>query len=191
EALANELIDGFPAGRPLDLIPAYATPLPITIIAEMLGVPVEMGPQLLDWSHAMVTMYTPGRSRAAEDAANRAAREFSGFLRAYIAERRRTPGDDLLSLLIAAQEDGQKLSEDELVSSVILLLNAGHEATVHQTGNAVRTVLMQDGDPRRFFGTPEATAATIEECLRIEAPLHMFTRYAYQDAEIAPGVRVR
>lgn len=188
EALANDLIDRFPAGEPFDLIPAYATPLPITIIAEMLGVPVEMGPKLLDWSHAMVAMYTLGRTREAEDAANRAARDFSDFLRGYLAERRRQPGDDLLSLLIAAHEGDQKLSEGELISSVILLLNAGHEATVHQTGNAVRAVLTQGGDPRRFFGTPEATAAAVEECLRFDAPLHMFNRYAYQETELAPGV---
>jgi unspecific monooxygenase len=191
EALANELIDGFSQGEPLDLIPAYATPLPITIIAEMLGVPVEMGPQLLDWSHAMVAMYTLGRTRAIEETANRAARDFSGFQRGYLAERRRKPGDDLLSLLIAAHEGDQKLSEDELVSSVILLLNAGHEATVHQTGNAVRAVLQQGGDPRRFVTTAEETAATVEECLRFEAPLHMFNRYAYQEMEAAPGITVK
>ena len=126
--------------------------------------------------------------RETEETANRAAREFSDFLRGYVAERRKKPGDDLLSLLISAQEDGQKLTEDELVSSTILLLNAGHEATVHQTGNAVRTILAQGGDPRRFFATPEATAATVEECLRFDAPLHMFTRYAYEEIEVAPGV---
>ena len=86
-----------------------------------------------------------------EETANRAAREFSDFLRGYVAERRKKPGDDLLSLLISAQEDGQKLSEDELVSSAILLLNAGHEATVHQTGNAVRAILAQGGDPAAFL----------------------------------------
>ena len=150
-----------------------------------------MGPQLLDWSHQMVAMYMHGRTRETEETANRAAREFSDFLRGYVAERKKKPGDDLLSLLITAQEDGQKLSEDELVSSAILLLNAGHEATVHQTGNAVRTILAQGGDPRRFFASPEATAATVEECLRFDAPLHMFTRYAYEDIEIAPGVVVR
>lgn len=191
EALANQLIDRFPDAEPFDLIPAYATPLPITIIAEMLGIPVEMGPQLLDWSHSLVAMYTLGRTRAVEEAADRAARDFSAFLRAYAAERRKAPGDDLLSLLIAAQEDGEKLNEDELISSVVLLLNAGHEATVHQTGNAVRAVLQQGGDPRRFVVSPEATAATIEECLRFEAPLHMFNRYAYQDMEAAPGIAVR
>ncbi|TPO01907.1 cytochrome P450, partial [Mesorhizobium sp. CU2] len=143
---------------------------------------------LLDWSHHMVAMYTHGRTRETEDAANRAAREFSDFLRGYVAERRKKPGDDLLSLLIEAQDNGQKLSEDELVSSTILLLNAGHEATVHQTGNAVRSILAQGGDPRSFFGTPEANAATVEECLRFDAPLHMFLRYAYEEMEWKPGI---
>ncbi|MER9752825.1 cytochrome P450 [Mesorhizobium sp. M0166] len=190
EALANELIDRFEPGG-VDLLPAFAAPLPITIIAEMLGVPVDMGPQLLDWSHRMVAMYMHGRTRETEDTANRAARDFSDFLRGYVTERRKRPGEDLLSLLIAAQEDGQKLSEDELVSSAILLLNAGHEATVHQTGNAVRSILAQGGDPRRFFASPEATAATVEECLRYDAPLHMFTRYAYEEIEAGAGIIVQ
>ncbi|MER8745075.1 cytochrome P450 [Mesorhizobium sp. M1004] len=190
EALANELIDRFEP-RQVDLLPSFAAPFPITIIAEMLGVPVEMGPQLLDWSHRMVAMYMHGRTRETEEAANRAARDFSDFLRGYVTERRKKPSDDLLSLLIAAQEDGQKLSEAELVSSAILLLNAGHEATVHQTGNAVRTLLAQGGDPGRFFTSPEATAATVEECLRFDAPLHMFTRYAYQEVEVTSGVVVQ
>lgn len=190
EALANELIDRFEPDQ-VDLLPAFASPLPITIIAEMLGVPVEMGPQLLDWSHQMVAMYMHSRTREIEETANRAARDFSDFLRGYVAERRKKPGDDLLSLLIAAQEDGQRLSEDELVSSAILLLNAGHEATVHQTGNAVRALLTQGGDPGRFFTSPEATAATVEECLRFDAPLHMFTRYAYQEIEVTSGVVVQ
>ncbi|RWA62244.1 cytochrome P450 [Mesorhizobium sp.] len=187
EALANELIDRFePNG--VDLLPAFASPLPITIIAEMLGVPVAMAPQLLDWSHQIVAMYMHGRTRETEETANRAARDFSDFLRGYVTERRKQPGDDLLSLLIAAQEDGQRLSEDELVSSAILLLNAGHEATVHQTGNAVRSILAQGGDPSRFFTTPGATAETVEECLRFDAPLHMFLRYAYEEIEVQPGI---
>jgi len=190
EALANELIDRFTANGPVDLLPAFAAPLPITIIAEMLGVPVGMGPQLLDWSHDMVAMYVPGRSRETEDKADRAAAEFSGFLREFVAERQQNPGDDLLSLLISAKEDGKKLSEDELVSSVVLLLNAGHEATVHQAGNAVRSILAAGGDPRRFFATAETGAATVEECLRYDAPLHMFTRYAYESIDLPAGASV-
>jgi unspecific monooxygenase len=191
EVLANELIDRFERHEPVDLLTSYAAPLPITIIAEMLGVPVDMGPQLLDWSHQMVAMYMHGRTREVEETANKAANDFADFLRQYVKERRQNPGDDLLSLLISAQEGGQKLSEDELISSTILLLNAGHEATVHQTGNGVRTILAQGGDPRRFFTSPEATAKAVEECVRIDAPLHMFTRYAYEELEIAPGVTLK
>lgn len=191
EQLAHDLIDRFEGDRSVDLLPAFATPVPIAVIAGMLGVPVEMGPQLVAWSNSMVAMYMHGRTRETELAANAAAGAFADFLRGYLAERRRQPGDDLLSLLISAHESGDKLTEDELISSAILLLNAGHEATVHQTGNAVRAILMQGGDPRRFFATPEKTAATVEECLRYDAPLHMFTRYCYEEAEIAPGVSLR
>jgi unspecific monooxygenase len=149
-----------------------------------------MGPQLLDWSHAMVEMYTRRADMETQRRANTAAAEFAAFVTGYVDERRRRPGDDLLSLLISARDQGEKLSDDELVSTTVLLLNAGHEATVHQTGNAVKTLLDQGGDPRRFFSSPDHTEATVEECLRIEAPLHMFTRYVYEAFEAAPGVTV-
>lgn len=191
EALCHSLIDRIETEGEADLIAAYATPIPITIIAEMMGVPVEMGAQMIDWSHRMVAMYTHDHDHATEESANQAAREFSAFVRDYARQRRHAPGDDLLTLLISASEDGERLSEDELVSSTILLLNAGHEATVHQTGNAIGTILAQDGDPRRFFATPEAVDATAEECLRIDPPLHMFTRYAYEDVEIGDGIALR
>lgn len=191
EALAHELVDQLEARGSADLIADFATPVPITIIAEMLGVPVEMGPQLVSWSNRMVAMYMHGRTYETELDANAAARDFADFLRGHVANRRSQPGDDLLSLLIAAQDGDQKLSEPELISSTILLLNAGHEATVHQTGNAVRTILAQQGDPRRFFASPQESAATVEECLRYDPPLHMFTRYAYEDVELAPGVTLK
>ena len=196
ELLANELIDRFPTDGPVDLLPAFAAPLPITIIAELLGVPVEMGPQLLDWSHDMVAMYVPGRSRATEEKADRASREFAGYLREFCAKPMENSPETLLFSLISARNDGEKLSEDELVSSVILLLNAGHEATVHQAGNAVRTILAEGGDPRRFFASDADSAATVEECLRFDAPLHLFTRYAYEKtalpggAAVAPGEQI-
>jgi len=191
EALAHELVDRIEGDGRADMLPAFATPVPIVVISEMLGVPADMGPQLLDWSHRMVAMYMHGRTRRTEDDANRAAREFGDFIRDYARERRRNPGDDLLSLLISAHESGEKLSEDELVSSVILLLNAGHEATVHQTGNAIRAILKQGGDPRRFLGSAEAVEATVEESLRFDAPLHMFTRYVYDPAALPEGVEVK
>lgn len=187
EAYANELIDAFPS-ESFDLLPAYATPIPIRVIADLLGVPADMGPQLVSWSNRMVAMYMHGRTDAVERDANAATHEFVAFMRGYVSERRRAPRDDLLSALIAAQDNGERLTEPELISSAILLLNAGHEATVHQTGNAVRLILAQGGDPRRFFATLGASAASVEECLRLAPPLHMFTRIAYERIEIAPGV---
>ncbi|KXF77669.1 cytochrome [Paramesorhizobium deserti] len=191
EKLANELIDGFESDGGVDLMPAFATPIPVVVIAEMLGVPTENAPQLLDWSHRMVAMYMHGHSRETQESANRAAAEFSAYIRDYANERRKKPGDDLLSLLLAAEEDGAKLSEDELVTTAILLLNAGHEATVNQTGNAVKTILKSGRDPKALFASPESTAATVEECLRYDAPLHMFTRYAYGEIKLDDGITIQ
>ena len=184
--LANQLIDALPADRPFDLLPAFATPIPLTVICELLGVPVDRADDLLSWSHAMCEMYVPQRSRESEERANRASAEFGAFLTAHIEEHRHNGADDLLSALIAVRDTGEKLSDDELISTCVLLLNAGHEATVHQTGNAVKTILDQGGDPRRFFASPEMAAATIEEALRFDAPLHMFTRYAYEAVDLGP-----
>lgn len=191
EKLAHDLIDGFEKGGRVDLIAAFATPIPATIIAEMMGVPAETGPQLVAWSNDMVRMYMHQPTRADEEQADASAKAFSHFIRFHADERRKHPGDDLLSVLIAAREDGEKLSDDELVSSAILLLNAGHEATVHQTGNAVRTLLAQGGNISRFFATPEDTAATVEECLRFDAPLHMFTRYAYEEIQLTSDLTLQ
>lgn len=185
-ALAHELVDALPAGQPFDLLPWFATPIPLTVICELLGVPVARADDLLSWSHAMCEMYVPHRSQETELRANRASAEFAAFLTAHIEEHRHKGADDLLSALIAVRDSGEKLSDDELISTCVLLLNAGHEATVHQTGNTVKTILGQSGDPRRFFATPEMAAACVEESLRFDAPLHMFTRYAYEEIDLGP-----
>ena len=152
----------------------------------MLGVPAAMAPQLLEWSHRMVGMYQFGRTRRTEDDAVAATLAFSDYLRDLLPARRSRPGDDILSLLLAAQAGGDRLSEDELVTNAILLLNAGHEATVHAIGNGVKAVLESRLDPARLFATPEETRRTVEELLRFDPPLHMFTRYALEPVEI-PG----
>jgi cytochrome P450 len=179
--ICNDLITKFPTGE-FDLIPAYCTQLPVRVIARLLGVPEEHGGDLLRWSNAMVSMYQANRSRAIEDAANSAATEFSAFLRAYIETRRNDPRDDLITNLIAAEEDGVKLSTDELIGTCVLLLNAGHEATVHSMGNAVKT-LLEHNTPRAALND-DNIADTAEELLRYDPPLHMFTRYAYEDIEV-------
>lgn len=184
ERLTNEVIDGFAGGGGVELIKAFAAPIPAVVIAEMIGLPAEMAPQLLNWSNRMVQMYMYGVTRETELDANQASVDFMAYLREVIAERRRAPKEDLLTHMLTADPvDGQKLSEDEVISTTILLLNAGHEATVHTTGNAVKTILESGLDPVRLFADEAQTAATVEECLRFDAPLHMFTRYALSDLE--------
>ena len=178
ETLCHELIDAFPEG-PFDLLSAYCTQVPVLTIARLLGVPEQMAPQLLTWSHAMVAVYQAAHSHADEEAASRAATEFSSFLRDYVEHRRTAPADDLITRLIAAEQEGEKLSTDELITTCILLLNAGHEATVHALGNGVKTLLEQGTDPACL--SPDNIAGTVEEILRYDPPLHMFTRYAYED----------
>ncbi|MGN6101279.1 MAG: cytochrome P450 [Devosia sp.] len=191
EALANELVDRFePDGR-VELLKAFAAPLPAIVISEMIGVPRDMAMQVVAWSNTMVKMYMYGVTEAVEHEANNASIAFIAYVRELIAERRRTPREDLLTHMLNAADDGQKLTEDEIVSTAILLLNAGHEATVHTTGNAVKTILESGLDPKTLFATPAQTEATVEECLRYDAPLHMFTRFALQDVELEGGLRFR
>ncbi|MDB5505658.1 MAG: hypothetical protein JWR75_296 [Devosia sp.] len=184
ERLTHEIIDGFEADGGAELIQSFAAPIPAIVIAEMLGLPAEMAPQLLGWSNRMVAMYMFGVTEATERDANQASIDFMDYLRTETAERRAAPREDLLTHMLTAEIDGQQLSDDEVMSTAILLLNAGHEATVHTTGNGVKAILESGLDPQSLFATDAQTAATVEECLRYDAPLHMFTRYALQDVEL-------
>jgi cytochrome P450 len=184
-ALAHGLIDSFEAAGEGDLISAFATPIPVAVIAEVIGAPIEMAPQLLEWSHRMVAMYRFGVTREVEDAAASAATDFAQYLRDLIARHRGDPRNDLISRLIEAESDGARLSESELVTTCILLLNAGHEATVHSIGNGLKAILEGGAAfPARI------DEAMVEELLRFDPPLHLFTRYALQDVEIA-GIELR
>lgn len=178
--ICREILEALPTGE-FDLVRLFCQQVPVRVIARLLGVPEALSDDLLRWSGAMVAMYQAGRTREIEIAANDAAAEFSDFLRAYIEKRRGDPQGDLITELIAAEEDGQRLSSDEMISTCILLLNAGHEATVHSLGNAVKCII--ETDTTHLLG-PEQIANTVEEVLRFDPPLHMFTRYAYETIEI-------
>jgi cytochrome P450 len=188
--LANGLIDAFEGDRKTELLSSFADIIPVTMIARMIGIPDEMGPQLLKWSHDYVGMYMFNRTRADEDAADRSSKEFSDYVRGMIAQRRAEPREDLLSHMIHTEHKGQLLSDDELVSTTIVLLNAGHEATVHQIGNSVRVILESGIDPEKLFADASTTERTVEECLRICAPVHIFQRYCLEPCEI-DGVNLK
>ena len=172
-ALAETLIAGFPA-EPFDLLDAFARPLPVRVIARLLGVPEADAPRLLARSNAMVGMYQARRTRAHELAAAEAATAF----RAYLSDVLRDPRPDtLIADLVAVEADGA-LTRDETLATCILLLNAGHEATVHTLGNGVAGLIGAG-----LWGTP-VSAALVEEVLRHDPPLHLFTRYAMQDVDV-------
>jgi cytochrome P450 len=185
-ALAHQLIDAFPANdESFDLLPAFAERIPVTVIARLIGVPDSMAPQLLAWSHDMVAMYQARRDRALEDRAVAATLAFSDYIRS-VAEQRREwnaqSADDLITELLRAEADGDKLSMDELITTVILLLNAGHEATVHAIGNGLKALLEHD----LWRNLPDTDLDTaVEEILRFDPPLHLFTRYCLDDVQVA------
>ncbi|GAB2936689.1 cytochrome P450 [Rhodococcus aerolatus] len=188
ERRADELVADLAATGGGDLLEAVAAPLPVEVIAELLGVPAALRPSLRPWSNAIVRLYEPTATPAQQAAAERSAADFVAALRELVADRRVRPGDDLVSDLVAAQAaDGGRLSDDELVATGALLLMAGHEATVNGLGNGVAALLTGPGW-RALDGADLTLAA--EELLRVDPPLQLFERTATRDVELA-GVPVR
>ncbi|MFT7686637.1 MAG: cytochrome P450 [Candidatus Azotimanducaceae bacterium] len=182
--LANSLIDKYDTkGKEFDLIKCYAEVIPVIVICEVLGIPTSMADQLVDWSHKMVAIYEHGSNQEIEAIANDATMNFELFIKMQISIKKAKPEDDLLTKLIRVKEEDDCLSEDELVATCILLLNAGHEATVHGIGNSVKTIIENKIDIAHWIASPENLKALSEECLRFDPPLHMFTRFVLEDFE--------
>jgi cytochrome P450 len=187
--LAADLLDQR-SGDSIDILADYAEPLPVAVIADLLGVPESGRPRLREWSQAIVRMYEYRRTDELERAAVSASEEFSEYVRELVSERTARPGDDLISDLIAVRDEGGRLSEDELVASVVLLLNAGHEASVNAFGNGLVALLTHPDQRTRVTSGAVPVAMALEEMLRYDAPLQLFERTATDDVEIA-GIRVR
>jgi len=192
--LAGRLVDGLVersgGAEPVDLLSGMAEQLPVDVIAELLGVPGTDRPLLRPWSNAIVKMYEYGRTADVESAAETAAAEFVAYLRELAAQRRQKPGDDLLSHLVGVRDsEGDRLTEDELVTTCILLLNAGHEATVNVSGNGLLALLQHPDQLQRLRDDPALLPTAIEELMRFDSPLQLFERTATEDVEIG-GVTV-
>jgi cytochrome P450 len=180
--LAREL---FPQGR-FDLLRDYAQPYSIAVICRLLGVPTERGRALLDWSHAMVKMYELDTTEAQAAAATLAAAGFRAYVLELIGDRRRSPRDDLVTRLADAQVEGKRLTDPEIVSTIIVLLNAGHEATVNTLGNGVLALLRHPEQWARLVSGEVQPAAAVEELIRWDPPLQLFERWVLEDGvEIA------
>jgi unspecific monooxygenase len=190
DRLAHQCIDRFEGDGRAELLAQYATPIPAIVIARLLGVPEAETDDLLRWSHAMVKVYTLTQTLDDEHAANTAAAEFVQRLRDLIKDKRKQPAHDLLSHLIEQQYSDDGPTDDEIVSIAILLLNAGHEATVHQLGNSIVKLLHTTSLPPGWYRDTAATDSIVAECLRYDAPLHLFTRYAQESVTLAEDVIV-
>lgn len=168
-----------------DLVSDYAQPYSVSVICHLLGVPLIDGPRLLAWSHAIVKMYELHTDVGQQVDAERAAGEFIDYVREMIAVRRRAPTADLITELIQVADQGDRLSDDEIVCTVIVLLNAGHEATVNTLGNGMRALLTHADQWRRVCGGEVEPMAAVEEMIRWDGPLQMFERWVLDDVEIA------
>ncbi|HEY1011487.1 MAG TPA: cytochrome P450, partial [Herpetosiphonaceae bacterium] len=181
QQIADELIAAMPAGEPFDLIDAFAFPLPIMVISEMLGVPHEDQARFRAWSNLVV-----GGASIAPDAPDRLAalREFGAYNQALIERRRAEPCDDLVSLLVQAEEQGDRLTMHETIAMIFLLIVAGHETTVNLLANGVLALLTNPAQRELLLGRPELIKNAVEEFLRFDGPVETTTmRFAREDIE--------
>ena len=184
EEITNDLLDNVRSPGTMDVIADFAFPLPVTVIAEMLGVRPEDREQFKNWADNIVAGMDLRETRDSVARASRATLELTEYLRDVITELRRHPQDDLLSDLIAAEEQGGKLTEEEVLATCILLLIAGHETTVNLIGNGMLALLSHPDQMELLRGKPDLIQAAIEEFLRYESPAPVTFRIAFDDVEI-------
>ncbi|MEU1009136.1 cytochrome P450 [Streptomyces sp. NPDC005890] len=184
DGLAGELVAGLVRDGGGDLLADVAEPLPVAVIAEMLGVPGADRALLRPWSADICGMYELNPSGETAAKAVRASVEFSDYLRELIAARRKDPGEDLISGLIAAHDEGDRLTEQEMISTAVLLLNAGHEATVNATVNGWWALFRNPAQLAALRADHSLIPSAIEELMRYDTPLQLFERWVLDDIEI-------
>ncbi|MFI2431214.1 cytochrome P450 [Streptomyces sp. NPDC018693] len=183
--LSADLVDRLVEAGGGDLLADVAEPLPVAVIAEMLGIPDGDRPLLRPWSADICGMYELNPSQETAARAVRASLDFSAYLRELIAARRKEPGDDLISGLIAAHdEDDDRLTEQEMISTAVLLLNAGHEATVNATVNGWYALFRNPDQLAALRADHSLVPGAVEELMRYDTPLQLFERWVLDDIEI-------
>ena len=190
--LTQELLDGIEAKNgEFDLIADYAEPLPVKVIAALLGFPPSDEHLLRPWSQAIVKMYEVNPSATHKEEARKAASEFAEYVHGLMLERKAKPADDLITELAQVEEAGEKLSTHELIATCVLLLNAGHEASVNGFGNGMVAAYQNPSQWELLKSKPaEVSTTAVEEFLRFDAPLHFFDRTATQDTQVG-GVDIK
>jgi len=194
ERITQQLLDAIDekvkSGENFDLIADYAEPLPVKIIADLLGFPESEEHLLRPWSQSIVKMYEVNPSQQYQIEAKKAAGEFAEYVRNLAEHRKTNPGQDLITDLAMVEENGEKLNSHELVATCVLLLNAGHEASVNAFGNGMVAALERPDQAELLRKNSRAiTETALEEFMRFDAPLHLFERTATTDTELG-GVKM-
>jgi cytochrome P450 len=190
QTLADELLDRVERAGAMDLILDFAFPLPVIVIAELLGVPPDDRRQFREWSTALAAAIDVKQTPDAYEKGNRAALDLTAYLHQVVTERRRAPRDDLISRLIAVEESGGRLTEAELIATCTLLVLAGHETTVNLIGNGILALLQTRDQMDLLRSQPTLMPLAIEEFLRYDGPVQMTRRIAGEDVEMA-GQRIK
>jgi cytochrome P450 len=190
EAIVNQMLETLPRGSEVDLMRDFANALPVRIISDMLGIPQEMSDTFVNWSRAIAVFRgSPDRTVEQARAAQDALIELTNFFRKTVADRRRNKGNDLISLLIDIEEEGEVLTEEELYAQCIALLFAGHETTRNLIGNGMYTLLQHPREAAELRGKPEMIRTAVEEILRFESPVQFTARVLKEEIEVC-GQRV-
>jgi hypothetical protein len=190
EAIVDQMLKPFQRGSEIDLMREFANPMPVRIILEMLGIPQDLRDTFVDWSKAIAAFRgNPNRTVEEAAAAQNALIELTEFFRKTVAERRRNKGNDLISLLIDIEEEGEVLTEEELYAQCIALLFAGHETTRNLIGNGMYTLLRHPEETDELREKPEMIRQAVEEILRYESPVQFTARVLKEDIEVC-GQRI-
>lgn len=190
EAVVDRMLEPLKAGAEVDLLSAFANPMPVSIISEMMGVPEGLHGTFVDWSRAIALFRgSPNRTVEQARAAQDAMLQLTDYFRKTVAERKRHKGDDLISLLIDIEEEGEVLTEEELYAQCISLLFAGHETTRNLIGNGIYTLMQHPEQAAELRGNPEMIRSAVEELLRYESPVQFTARVLKEDIEIC-GQRI-
>ena len=190
QVLLDAIDEKVKSGETFDLIADYAEPLPVKIIADLLGFPESEEHLLRPWSQSIVKMYEVNPSEQYQMEAKKAAAEFAEYVRSLAEHRKTNPGQDLITDLAMVEENGEKLNSHELVATCVLLLNAGHEASVNAFGNGMVAALERPDQADLLRKNSRAiTETALEEFMRFDAPLHLFERTATVDTELG-GVKI-
>jgi cytochrome P450 len=183
ERAADEILDAALERGSMEAIEEFAKPIPVAMIADLMGIPRSDHGRLLEWSHAIVRVFDERVTEDEGDAAEQATIDFVDYLERQIEGRRSDPGDDLLSAMIEVEESGDTLTTEEIVGTAILTLNAGHEATVHAIGNSLLALATHPEAYVHLSGEAD-TSVAVDELLRYDSPLQMFERWVLEDTEM-------